>query len=587
MSTRLKVLVLAMVSLTAAAAYKHRAALLPHEVEVVDCADCAAFDNNGEQPATEPGSGSRPSGTAKAEAQPDGFTRVQRPGSVDIEKDYNLAGLTIPVEQIHTLLPRDAIPALTDPKTEPADKADWLPDDARIVKIVVEGDVLGVPLRVLDWHEVVNTTVGGEPIAATYCPLCDSATVFSRRVTPLPPKAAEGAAGGRGAGEGGGSGSKPSPAITPVVLEFGVSGALYNSNVLMYDKQDKGLWSQLGMHAVSGPLAGTALEMLPVEVVSFAAFKKAHPGAWIVGKDTGHERDYSRSPYESYFKNEGLMVPVAAVGDVLPRKTLGVGIAVGEGDAAQAWFVPVDAIADGYSIATPEGKVVLSKSDAGVVVTQVSKGVRTAQTFYYSWSAFYPKTTVVKADTAAAAEAQSAVPGLAVGTKAPDATVTGIDGKPVQLASLYKDGPIVLTFYRGGWCPFCTRALSAWHDKLDALRAAGGTFIALTPEKPDLAAATREKAKGEYAVYSDGAFTAAKAFKIHFVVDDATKAKYQQFGLKVAESNVSGTWELPAPATFVIDKDGVILWAFADWDYKKRADPEAVIAAVKALTGGK
>ncbi|MEK6702471.1 MAG: DUF3179 domain-containing (seleno)protein, partial [Planctomycetota bacterium] len=352
MSTRLKVLILAMVPLTAAAAYKHRAALLPHEVEVVDCADCAAFDAETEQPADEPGSGSRPSGAAKAEAQPDAFKRVQRPGSVDIEKDYNLAGLTIPKEQIHTLLPRDAIPALTDPKTEPADKADWLPDDARVVEVVVGDDVLGVPLRVLDWHEVVNTTVGGEPIAATYCPLCDSATVFSRRVTP---KAAEGAAAD-------GSGSKPSS----VVLEFGVSGALYNSNVLMYDKKDKGLWSQLGMHAVSGPLAGTALEMLPVEVVTFAAFKKSHPTAKIVSKDTGHNRDYSHSPYESYFKDETLMVPVAGVGDTLPRKTLGVGIAVGEGDTAQAWFVPVDAIGDGRSIPTPAGKVVLSKSNAGV-----------------------------------------------------------------------------------------------------------------------------------------------------------------------------------------------------------------------------
>ncbi|MGD9791218.1 MAG: DUF3179 domain-containing (seleno)protein [Phycisphaerales bacterium] len=569
MSIRMKLLVLALVPFTAAAAYKHRAALMSSEFEAEGCAECAAFEAEAEQPVAEPGSGPRPSGAAQPQAQPDGFQRVQRPGSVDIEKDYNLAGLTIPKEQIHTLLPRDAIPALTDPKTEPADKADWLPDDARVVEIVVGEDVLGVPLRVLDWHEVVNTTVGGEPIAATYCPLCDSATVFSRRITP---KAADGAAAD-------GSGSKPSP----VVLEFGVSGALYNSNVLMYDRKDKGLWSQLGMHAVSGPLAGTALEMLPVEVVSFAAFKEAHPTAKIVSKDTGHERDYSRSPYESYFKNEKLMVPVAGVGDTLPRKTLGVGIAVGEGDAAQAWFVPVDAIGDGRTIDTPAGKVVLAKSDAGVAVTQAPKGVRTAQTFYYSWSAFYPKTTVVKANAAATAEAQPAVPGLAVGTKAPDVTVTGIDGKPVQLASLYKDGPVVVTFYRGGWCPICTRSLSAWGPRLDELKAAGGTFVALTPEKPDLAAKTREQTHADYVVFSDGDFAAAKAFKVHFVVDDATKAKYQQFGLKVAESNVSGTWELPAPATFVIDKTGVIRWSFTDWDYKKRADPDDVVRAVQAL----
>jgi len=581
-SFRQKLMMLALIPLAAGAAYKHRETLSAHE----ECAECSLCDtaeiaDSDEQPA-QTGSGARPPGVAEPQAQPavpDDFKRVQRPGSVDIEKEYNLAGLTIPKEQIHTLLPRDAIPALTDPKTEPADKAAWLPDDARIIEIVVGVDVLGVPLRVLDWHEIVNTTVGGEPIAATYCPLCDSATVFSRRVMPATPKDASGD----------GSGTKPSAAPAPIVLEFGVSGALYNSNVLMYDKKDEALWSQLGMHALSGPNAGTALEMLPVEVVSFAAFKKAHPGAKIVSKDTGHNRDYSKSPYESYFKNENLMVPVAGVGEALPRKTLGVGIAVGDGDDANSWFVPVEAIGEGRTIDTPAGAVVITKSEAGVAVTSAPKGVRTAQTFYYSWSAFYPKTEVVMPAVQPKAESHPAIPGLAIGDKAPDATVTGVDGKPARLADLYKDGPIVLTFYRGGWCPFCTRALSAWHNKMDALKAAGGTFVALTPEKPDLAAATREKASGgkadDYAVYSDGAFEAAKAFKVHFVVDEDTKAQYEKFGLKVAESNVSGTWELPAPATFVIDKTGVIRWAFADWDYKKRADPDAVIAAVKAITG--
>lgn len=573
MQIRMRLMTLALLPLAAGAAYKHRAALKVHELEMVGCSECAAIDADGEQPASESGSGSRPSGAAKPQAQPDGFQRVQRPGSVDIDKEYNLAGLSIPKDQIHTLLPRDAIPALTDPKTEPASKADWLPDDARVIEVVVGNDVLGVPLRVLDWHEIVNTTVGGEPIAATYCPLCDSATVFSRRVTPT-------------AAPGGGSASRPSP----VVLEFGVSGALYNSNVLMYDRKDKGLWSQLGMHALSGPLAGTALDMLPVEVVSFAEFRKAHPAARIVSKETGHPRDYSRSPYESYFKDEGLMVPVAGVGEALPRKTLGVGIAVGEGDASEAWFVPLEAIGQGREIETPAGKVTLARSDAGVAVGQAPKGVRTAQTFYYSWSAFYPRTTVIMPGDRAGAAEFPISPGLVVGSKAPNAMVAGADGAPVQLASLYRDGPIVLTFYRGGWCPFCNRAMSAWAEKLDDLRAAGATFVALTPEKPELAVATREKVtdgRADYAVYSDGSFEAAKAFKVHFVVDEETKAKYRQFGLKVAESNVSGTWELPAPATFVIDREGVIRWAFADWDYKKRADPDDVIAAVRNLPGAK
>lgn len=554
MSTRFKVLLLAMVPLTAAFAYTQRTVVPSHGFRAVGFAESTGR--------------SRPSGTAEPDAQPGDFTRVQRPGSVNLEQEYDLSGLTIPLEQIHTLLPRDAIPALTDPKTESVDQVDWLPDDARIIEIVVGDDVLGVPLRVLDWHEIVNTSVGGEPIAATYCPLCDSAAVFSRRITPRAgqDKTADG------------SSTRPSP----VVLEFGVSGALYNSNVLMYDRKDKGLWSQLGMQAVSGPLAGTSLEVLPVRVIPLAEFRLAHPGAKIVSRDTGYQRNYAQSPYDWYFRDENLLVPVAGVGNTLPRKTLGVGIAVGEGDAARAWFIPMDVIGDGYSLSTPEGAVVLSRSPAGVAVTQAPRNARTAQTFYYAWSAFYPRTIVVQ-DRKTGSDVRPQTPGLPVGTKAPDAAVTDIDGRTVQLASLYTQGPIVLTFYRGGWCPFCTRALSAWHDKMDALRAAGATFVAVTPEKPELAIQTRDKAGSDYIVFSDGAFAAAKAFKVHFVVDEATKAKYEQFGLHVDQANVSGTWELPAPATFVIDRQGVIRWAFADWDYKKRADPDEVIRAVEAL----
>jgi len=294
------------------------------------------------------------------------FELVRRAGSVDLAGEYDLAGLLIPEGEIHTLLPRDAIPALTDPARESAREADWLPGDARILVVRAGGEVLGVPLRVLNWHEIVNTTVGGEPVAATYCPLCDSATVFSRRF-----EDAEGEA---------------------VVLEFGVSGALYNSNVLMYDRTGRGLWSQLAMRAVSGPMAGTEATMLPVEIVPMSMFLVEHPFAEVVGRETGHERDYTVSPYKRYFGSDGLMVPVRGVGDAMARKTLGVGIAF----AGDAWFVPVEAIGgEGVEIETGGGVVRLERAGAGVRVSAVPEGVQTAQTFYYSWSAFYPRSVVV------------------------------------------------------------------------------------------------------------------------------------------------------------------------------------------------
>lgn len=315
------------------------------------------------------------------ETQAQEFQQVRRPGSVEIETEYDLSNLQIPEDQIHTLLPRDAIPALTDPHRQLATEAAWLDDDARVIAVTVGDQTLGVPLRVLNWHEIVNTTVGGEPIAATYCPLCDSATVFSRRVR-VPagedlPKAQ--------------TQEQDAQPTEEVVLEFGVSGALYNSNVLMYDRRDKALWSQLAMRAVSGPLAGTQLRMLPVRLVSFATFKRQHPKAEIVSNQTGHDRNYGRSPYQAYFSSDSLLVPVEGLGEALPRKTLGVGVAHGD----KAWFVPEKAIGSGYTLQTPAGEVRITTSDAGVAVENAPEGVSTAQTFYYSWSAFFPNAEVV------------------------------------------------------------------------------------------------------------------------------------------------------------------------------------------------
>lgn len=307
------------------------------------------------------------------------FHRVQRAGSVDLQKEYDLSDLRIPLEEIHTLLPRDAIPSLVTPATQPAKAIDWLPEQARVV-LVARGDhVIGVPLTILDWHEIVNVVVAGEPLAVTYCPLCDSAAIFSRVVP-----------GSSDAGEEAGQ----------IVLEFGVSGALYNSNVLMYDRRNRGLWSQIAMEAVSGPLAGTKLATWPVDIVTFREFRRTHPDAPVVSRETGHKRDYGASPYENYFGSDRLMVPVRGVGEALPKKTLGIGIATESG----AWFVAQGAIDKTLDVETDLGKVRLSRSDDRLAVDSAPKGVRCVQTFYYSWSAFYPKAIVVtraeKADVA-------------------------------------------------------------------------------------------------------------------------------------------------------------------------------------------
>ena len=177
--------------------------------------------------------------------------------------------------------------------------------------------------------------------------------------------------------------------------------------------------------------------------------------------------------------------------------------------------------------------------------------------------------------------------GLAVGQQAPAVSLQMADGESVTLESLYADGPIVVTFYRGGWCPYCTKALAAWETKLTDLKAAGGSLIAVTLEKPELIETTKAKNAPHIIVMGDPTAEAARAFGLLFTVDEGTQKKYKGYGIDVAASNSNGKWTLPHPGTFVIDSKGVIRWSWVNEDYSKRADPQEVINAVKAITAAK
>ncbi|MGD9689377.1 MAG: peroxiredoxin-like family protein [Phycisphaerales bacterium] len=176
-----------------------------------------------------------------------------------------------------------------------------------------------------------------------------------------------------------------------------------------------------------------------------------------------------------------------------------------------------------------------------------------------------------------------AKPGLAVGDKVPDSILLNEQGKEVKLSSLWKEGPVVITFYRGGWCPYCNLALAAWHDKTPELKAAGASLVAISPETPEHLHKTRGKAKSDYVALCDAKGDAARGMKVIFRLDAETQQKYRGFGVDLHKRNQSGEWDLPAPATFIVDREGVVRWVFAEWDYKKRAEPAEVIAAVKAL----
>ena len=165
--------------------------------------------------------------------------------------------------------PKDGIPAIDDPEFAALVDAGDLAATEPVIGIDLNGDARAYPLRILIWHEIVNDTVGGVPVSVTYCPLCNSAIVFDRRVD------------GR-------------------VLDFGTTGKLRNSDLVMYDRQTESWWQQFTGTGIVGEMDGKALEMLPARVESFALFGKRHPGGRVLIPGNARPRPYGVNPYRGY-----------------------------------------------------------------------------------------------------------------------------------------------------------------------------------------------------------------------------------------------------------------------------------------------
>lgn len=168
------------------------------------------------------------------------------------------------------------------------------------------------------------------------------------------------------------------------------------------------------------------------------------------------------------------------------------------------------------------------------------------------------------------------------GDTAPGFTLPDVDGEPVSLASLLEDGPVVLVWYRGGWCPYCNLTLRAFEQALPDITAAGGRLVAVSPELPDNTAETVKENGLEFTVLSDVGNIVAKQYGVVFTLTPEVHAKYDAaFGFDA--HNGESTGELPLAATYVIDRDGTIRYAFLDADYTKRAEPSAVVEALRSI----
>ncbi len=200
--------------------------------------------------------------------------------------------------------PRDGIPPIDEPKVvDQADAGRWLADREPVLVVEVAGRARAYPVQILVWHEIVNDELGGRPIAATFCPLCNSSVVFDRRL----------------------DGRK---------LSFGTTGNLRKSDLVMWDRQTESWWQQFSGEALVGELMGKQLEILPSQTLSWEDFRQKFPEGDVLSRDTGFDRDYGRNPYEGYDRpDEQPFLFEGETDDRLPAKERVAAVFVGKDSA--------------------------------------------------------------------------------------------------------------------------------------------------------------------------------------------------------------------------------------------------------------
>jgi peroxiredoxin len=172
---------------------------------------------------------------------------------------------------------------------------------------------------------------------------------------------------------------------------------------------------------------------------------------------------------------------------------------------------------------------------------------------------------------------------LKLGDSAPAFVLVNAFGERINSIELLKKGPLVINFYRGAWCPFCNLELAAYQDVLPEIEALGGKLVAISPELPDKAMTLSEKHKLKFQILSDTNNLIAREFGIVFTVDKKLRRLYRLMNINLSTSQGNKNYELPVPATYIIDKNGIIILSHVDTDYTIRLDPSEVIKCLKAM----
>lgn len=284
---------------------------------------------------------------------------------------FDVSDASIPVADIFKGgPPRDGIPPLDDPEYIKADEARYITDDDRVMGVVIEGTPYAYPIGIMNYHEIVNHATDHSQWLITYCPLCGTGMVF------------DGAVAGR-------------------KLTFGVSGLLYNSDLLMYDRQTESLWSQIEGRAVSGPMKGEELKLKSSRLTSWEGWLEAHPDTLVLSRNTGHRRNYDRSPYGDYERSASVFFPISERDSRYHPKEWTLGMT--SGNDARAWpFEELEATGRETIRDEFNGRSLVIHFDAdnrsARITDESGDEIPTTTGFWFAWHAFHPQTSVFTAD---------------------------------------------------------------------------------------------------------------------------------------------------------------------------------------------
>lgn len=277
----------------------------------------------------------------------------------------------IPLNEISSGGPdKDGIPAIDRPRFVLAEQADkkFMKASDRVLGLVVNSKQKAYPIKILNWHEIVNDRIGGQPVVVTFCPLCGTGMVFHAR-------------------------------IPDRELSFGVSGLLYQSDMLLYDRATESLWSQIKKEAVTGPLTGTRLRLIPATYTTWGAWKKKHPDTLVLSTKTGYLRDYDRDPYAGYEKTASLMFGVSAKNKSYHPKERVIGVEIAGASKVYPFSelarakLPIKDVVGKKNIRILFNK----KTKTAVIQDEKGKELPSVVGFWFAWFAFHPETDVYQA----------------------------------------------------------------------------------------------------------------------------------------------------------------------------------------------